>query len=79
MRKKSKYPLPRPKFTKDSEYRMPCPRLILGLRYYTDERGDINRHIWNEMQVSISYVGKVQIDVELQVFQLTASIIAVSS
>ena len=52
MRKQSAYPLPQPVFPSGSEYRIPCTRLILGLHYHTDERRDVNRFIWHEIQVS---------------------------
>jgi hypothetical protein len=47
----SEYPIARPSLGEGSEYRIPSVRLVLGLRYYSDDRGMINRHIWNEMQV----------------------------
>ncbi|KAJ9124354.1 hypothetical protein QFC22_001154 [Naganishia vaughanmartiniae] len=46
------YPIGRPSFATGGEYRLPCTRLILGLRYFPGERGMINRRIWNEMQAN---------------------------
>lgn len=50
---RNQYPIAKPVIEDGSEYRIPCTRLVLGLKYYDDARGTINRHIWNEMQVSI--------------------------
>ncbi|KAJ9113698.1 hypothetical protein QFC22_006007 [Naganishia vaughanmartiniae] len=47
---RSQYPISKPVIEDGSEYRIPCTRLVLGLKYYDDARGTINRHIWNEMQ-----------------------------
>lgn len=49
--KRPVYPIARPVLSNGSEYRIPCTRKVLGLQYYRDVRGTINRHVWNEMQV----------------------------
>lgn len=50
---RSEYPIAKPLLTEGSTWRIPCTRVVFGLRHYNDDRGDINRHIWNEMQVSV--------------------------
>ncbi|KAJ9095579.1 hypothetical protein QFC20_006626 [Naganishia adeliensis] len=52
MHQDTTYPIGRPSFAKGSDFRLPCTRVVLGLRHFPGDRGMINRRIWNEMQAT---------------------------
>jgi hypothetical protein len=52
----NKYPLSRPSFPENGDWKLAPLHHILGLRHFAGSKGEINTHIINELHVSI-FVG----------------------